>query len=193
MSQIDNTAKADTTTFTVMGLAIGVPEAIHLQERQGQAQVLASTQLPAPCRPEHRAALEAAGVVFGDPTPGDPLFVSATLPTGWRKVGTDHAMHTSVVDARGRKRASIFYKAAFYDRRADLTASPRFAATTKEAEGGTVPIVTDGGAEVWRGPLCSKVPGSPWADHEAAHAMAEAWLNERYPDWRLLTAYWDSP
>jgi hypothetical protein len=39
-----------------------------------------------------------------------------SLPPGWKVVPTDHSMWSDLVDAKGEKRASIFYKAAFYDR-----------------------------------------------------------------------------
>lgn len=61
------------------------------------------------------------GFVLGDRVPGDDLFRYGTLPEGWRKVGTSHDMHSTIVDERGRERASVFYKAAFYDRRAEIS------------------------------------------------------------------------
>lgn len=48
----------------------------------------------------------------------DPLFLRAKLPEGWVVKGLDHAMHSSILDADGFERVMIFYKAAFYDRRA---------------------------------------------------------------------------
>jgi hypothetical protein len=98
----------------------GNPRAIEAQEAQGQRELAASEVLPAQCPAEDRAALEAAGVVFGDPVAGDPLFVNVTLPKGWKKERTDHAMYLKLVDETGTERATIFYKAAFYDRRADM-------------------------------------------------------------------------
>jgi hypothetical protein len=49
------------------------------------------------------------------------MFRPATLPEGWRREGSDHAMWSHIVDDQGRKRASIFYKAAFYDRGAHMS------------------------------------------------------------------------
>lgn len=112
-------APVETTTETgvhpewVMG---GNPKAIEAQEAQGQRDLVANSQLPVKCPPALKAALEAAGVIFGAQTPGDKLFCSATLPKGWRKQGSDHDMWSYLLDDKGQKRASIFYKAAFYDR-----------------------------------------------------------------------------
>jgi hypothetical protein len=51
----------------------------------------------------------------------DDLFYAVTLPTGWSKQATGHSMHSDLCDEKGRKRASIFYKAAFYDRDANIS------------------------------------------------------------------------
>lgn len=90
------------------------------QEAAGQQQLLRSTTLPTEMSPD-QAAYEALGFTFGDPVPGDPLFREATLPNGWTRVGTDHSMHSDLRDDRGLTRVNIFYKAAFYDRRADMS------------------------------------------------------------------------
>jgi hypothetical protein len=92
---------------------------IYEQERQGQAQVLASTTLPTDTRGRD-AEFEALGFTFGAPVAGDPLFREATLPEGWSRKGTDHSMHSVIVDERGIDRVNIFYKAAYYDRKADM-------------------------------------------------------------------------
>jgi hypothetical protein len=52
--------------------------------------------------------------------PGDPLFCDATIPDGWTKKATEHAMWSSIVDTRGIEMVSVFYKAAFYDRSAHM-------------------------------------------------------------------------
>ncbi len=86
-------------------------------EAAGQEHLVASTELPAKGPWDELVKL---GFVRGEPVPGDDLFVHADLPVGWRKERTDHSMHTKIVDERGVERVSIFYKAAFYDRRADF-------------------------------------------------------------------------
>lgn len=76
--------------------------------------------LPSNCDSPTRVALEAAGVVFGQPVDGDPLFVRAKLPPGWRFVATADPMWTELVDNDGMTRASIFYKPLPFDRRAEI-------------------------------------------------------------------------
>lgn len=114
---VTTTDKVEVHPEWVMG---GNPTAIHAQELRGQQELVNNTQLPVSCPPSLKAQLEAAGVVFGSETPGDSLFCMATLPNGWKKVATDQSMWSRLVDETGAVRASIFYKAAFYDRDAFL-------------------------------------------------------------------------
>lgn len=108
--KITNTEKKERHVFDVM------PGMIEASEARGQRELVASTQLPIEIRPpEGKKTLEEAGVKFGEPGE-DPLFCEATLPEGWKKVATEQSMWSELVDDKGVKRASIFYKAAFYDR-----------------------------------------------------------------------------
>lgn len=50
----------------------------------------------------------------------DELFYSVVMPKGWKIVPTDHSMH-SEVQFNGSTQLTMFYKGAFYDRRADLS------------------------------------------------------------------------
>ena len=96
----------------------GTEGVIEEQEARGQTSFVNSETLPTDIRGGDVTVLEAAGVVFGDLVDGDPIFRHVTLPDGWEKVATDHSMWSKLVDADGVERASIFYKAAFYDRSA---------------------------------------------------------------------------
>lgn len=87
------------------------------QEKAGKQQLLTSDRLPSEMD-EGRAAFEAVGFTFGEPDPADPLFLPATLPTGWTRQAGDHDMWSYVIDEQGRRRVAVFYKAAFYDRSA---------------------------------------------------------------------------
>jgi len=117
MAKITNTKNEAANPGWLLG---GNPGAIEAQEARGQIELVNSTQLPTDCR--DRAVLEAAGVIFGEVSPQDPLFVEATLPEGWKKRPTTHSMWSELVDAEGKVRANIFYKAAFYDRKAHMDA-----------------------------------------------------------------------
>ncbi|WP_406168945.1 hypothetical protein [Streptomyces sp. NBC_00996] len=126
----------------------GSDQAIAEQERAGQAQLVNSEQLPTDLNGDDQAAFEALGITFGEPTPGDPLFQSATLPEGWKREAADHDMWSYVVDRLGRRRVAVFYKAAFYDRRAFMRINTLFGYVTECVRQGT-DIVTD---DAWATP-----------------------------------------
>lgn len=107
-------------TFLAEAMTYGGSAAIERQEAQGQAQVVNSDVLPYGMdEADNRGVLEALGITVGDPVDGDPLFRHVTLPDGWTRRGTDHPQWSEVVDTYGRARVRVFYKAAFYDRKAD--------------------------------------------------------------------------
>lgn len=93
---------------------------IEGMERRGQREMVKSTTLPY-AYDRDDAPFEALGFTFGKQVPGDELFREATLPEGWTREGTEHAMHSVIKDERGIARVGIFYKAAYYDRRADMS------------------------------------------------------------------------
>ena len=97
---------------------LGGDRFVENQEARGQAQVVASQQLPAQGDWD---ALEKLGFVKGEPVEGDDLFVNATIPEGWYKEATEHSMYTVIKDERGVERVSVGYKAAFYDRWAQIS------------------------------------------------------------------------
>lgn len=94
---------------------------IEGMEADGQRQLVASELLPNEVLHSTDADLEAMGIQLGEPVAGDALFRHATLPAGWRREGGNHAMWSYLVDEHGRRRAQIFYKAAFYDRSAHIS------------------------------------------------------------------------
>lgn len=174
---------------------IGPSAAIEASEAHGQAQFVASETLPVRMSEEDVAALKSFGVGFegGKPTPitGDPLFCRVSLPPGWGKRSTDHAMYNNLIDDKGRKRATIFYKAAFYDRDAFMNCDRRYSATTHYSENSqaVVPVVADSGKEIWRGEPV--IEAKRYEASDKARKVAAAWLDEHFPKWQDLTAYWD--
>lgn len=140
---IENTQDPSSKELTtLLLLATGDTEAvIGAQERAGQAQLVHSDSLPTKVHGDD-AEFEALGFTFGQPDSHDPLFRPATLPDGWTKEAADHGMGSYVVDELGRRRVSVFYKAAFYDRRADMHIIGLHSYITGCIYNGT-PIVTD--------------------------------------------------
>lgn len=88
---------------------------IVASEAKGQHDLVNSTQLPIEGDWE---ILKSWGVVQTENH--DDLFVETILPNGWIKRQTGNSMWSELVDELGHKRASIFYKAAHYDRKAKI-------------------------------------------------------------------------
>jgi hypothetical protein len=92
------------------------PGGIEQQEKEGQTSLTTNSKLPQEMDDRTRELLESKGVVFGDAVDG--IFLSCALPVGWKIVPTDHSMWSHLIDENDNRVAVIFYKAAFYDRRA---------------------------------------------------------------------------
>lgn len=112
--------RTDQTGRNEGALLGGDPTAILKQEREGQQQMLQNSQLPTEGL---SAVAEVCGIEVVGVSDGDPLFSDVTLPDGWEIKPTDHDMWTTLHDETGLERAAIFYKAAFYDRKAHVQLS----------------------------------------------------------------------
>lgn len=104
----------------LLTLAVGVEEL----EWAGQRQLLASSVIPTRMYGCTEQDLAALGVELGEVVEGDPLFRYASLPQGWSRRPEKDSRCSYLVDEHGRDRASIFYKAAPYDRSASMTLYP---------------------------------------------------------------------
>lgn len=108
-------------------LVASIPGGIEAQEKQGQTEFVANSTLPKRFNSGTKEELEQMGIIFGEDV--DDLFVEVQLPQGWKKEATEHSMWSNLLDEKGRKRASVFYKAAFYDRDAFISVYRRFSAS----------------------------------------------------------------
>ncbi|MDG9703764.1 hypothetical protein [Streptomyces sp. DH37] len=167
----------------------GSGRAIEEQERRGQAELLHSDRMPTNLKPT-KEAFEEVGFTFGEPDVGDPLFAPATLPDGWTRQGSDHDMWTYIVDELGRRRVSVFYKAAFYDRSAHASLLPVYGYLVACVHDGQEPIA-DG---TWATPEAlaaaarvgleqqEKNLKAALHDHDAEDAQECATYRDRYAD-----------
>ena len=143
----------------LLGLAgLSTDEIIGMQGKRGQSNLVSQEVLPVKVNWGSREQFEAMGIIFGEKV--DDLFVKVTLPPGWTKRPTDHSMWSELLDEQGRMRASIFYKAAFYDRDAFLNVCRRYSIGTVPVDSGNYrgaryATVVDGGkAVIWKsGPI----------------------------------------
>lgn len=182
--------------FIIDAMVLGGNKAILRQESQGQRSFVGSDTLPTKfCRDGsfEKTVLEAAGVKFLGIVDSDPMFQYVELPNGWRKEATDHSMWSKLLDDKGRERAAIFYKAAFYDRSAHILLACRYNISVDydrlNKENICVANITDCGDVIYS--------TEPECDQEGlgtinkARNAAAKWLDENYSDWRNPGAYWD--
>lgn len=176
--------------------------AILNRESHGQQELVNSTVLPKKFNFCSKEQFEQMGIVYGEDV--DDLFVEVTLPAGWKKEATNHSMWSKLMDEKGRERASIFYRAAFYDRDAHINITQRFHCMTQPVGGygqNTVRtheecVVTDCGKVVWKsGPVEIPTDQDKWLARididDRFLVEGKAWLEENYPGWDDPAAYWD--
>lgn len=191
------------------------PGGIEAQEAAAQRDLVESQKLPkegtiqlshtGPHRTSDQKQLETLGFVFGFEV--DDLFVSCQLPKGWTLKPTDHSMWSAVCDEKGRKRMAVFYKGAFYDRRAFARMEKRFSIIGWDAPSPALPEQhIDYSTDAWKKTLeCRYVKDwdntpvfhtQPFemGDSEAERAAYREcvdWLLEHYPLYEDPFAYWD--
>ena len=177
------------------------PPGIYAQEAREQRKLLASEDLPIDTNEQPREWFEEIGVVFGEPV--DDIFVKVTLPEGWSREGTSHSMWSYIVDAKGRRRIAVFYKGAFYDRKAHMRLDPRFNLNTESEnpdpdvwDSPSRVVVVDSGRPVSDEVKATTVYATAFVAHDDYRAKEKlrdecyTWLKERYPLYLDPTAYW---
>jgi len=178
-----------------LGMMAGTPGAIEASEAAGQQALVNSEILPTDMNGFDRAEItEKTGITFGDAA--DDIFTNVTLPEGWSKRATEHSMHNELLDDKGRVRAGIFYKAAFYDRHADMMFR-HFYKIDGDYDKHEVKVMNANG-EVLKDFGSVDVPehsdpkwGEKFDEYRKLQETARAWLEEAYPDHGDAFAYWD--
>lgn len=169
---------------------------------QGQTELVNTSILPTDGLGGKEAELwKKIGVLLGNKVAGDPMFMNVTLPSGWSKRSTDHSMWTDLIDDKGRKRASIFYKAAFYDRSARISIARRFSISRDYDRKDVILMrVKDGDVVRFTGNeyslLDEKGVYISYDQQDVAEKFAIdeccTWLvDNRFPNYGDPTAYWD--
>lgn len=177
--------------------------AVEAQEARGQRELVNAAVLPTRGlnggpNAADRAAWDGMGIKIGKPVNGDDMFTNVELPAGWCKRPTDHSMWSDLVDNKGRVRGRIFYKAAFYDRSAYITAVRRFDVgrdyDRKDYRSVVVMRVTDCGQVVFASDPVAIDPKDRDASDRAEKAGREVctkWLADHgYGDYGNAVAYW---
>jgi hypothetical protein len=171
-------------------IVASTPGGIERQEAQGQQDLVkAADRLPSNMSVEDQAALVQLGFIFGDTI--DDIFRSVQMPAGWTIKPSDHSMHSDLIDPQGNKRGGIFYKAAFYDRKAHFNLNCRYYVSQDYAQPTSTHFIEDAKT----GQRAHVVGTAPYADWNAGDAMSKQackWLESNFPDYRDPLAYWDN-
>lgn len=189
-------------------IVASTPGGIEAQEARGQRDLcINSAMLPIDGGRKHRPQFEAMGIKFGEDA--DDIFVKVELPQGWRIAPTDHSMWSKLLDDQGRERASIFYKAAFYDRSAHVDLCRRYSCGRRPVGGygqGREKKAFEGYVSDYTGDLFVTSPtdiepeydadgDNAWREwvktRDAKYEEAKAWLVSKFPEHENPLAYWD--
>jgi len=214
---IKNTSKLEKNIHWLFG---GNPNAIERQEKEGQDQLVQSSIEKTQQLPINGNGCDALEIykLFGfevlGKSEGDDIFYDVKMPEGWRIEPTNHSMWSNLVDPNGGKRASIFYKAAFYDRSSFInrlntkyTVDRKFFKRIKEdyyENINATPIifsVLENGEEIhatdeaFFKEVYVKENHSQWHDNYDAFKIvvkmeAMDWVSNKFPNWEDPLAYW---
>lgn len=180
-------------------LAAALPGGIEAMEAQGQQELVLSDFLPT--KGLKKELYEKLGFVIGEPIEGDEMFTQCKLPEGWTKQASDHAMWSYLYDEKGRRRAGIFYKAAFYDRSAYI-ALTRWCEIAQRYWKNPDEFLPDWDADYTHLSMCVKTAdrqilfeSKPYdkmdfVAEDLARTEVENQLIAAYPDHADPTAYW---
>ena len=194
MKKVTNTGKKEKNIDWLFG---GNPGAIEAQEAKGQSELVASSQLPRKCNePFHTNATEQyhkMGIKTFTTSKGDDLFIGVSLPKGWEIKPTDHSMWNNLVDDKGRIRATIFYKAAFYDRESFINFEKRYSHTQEYVDIKNREsyekyyCVKDNAKEE----IIFKTDATKEYLDKNLRNLCIKYLNTNCPEWENINAYWD--
>jgi hypothetical protein len=170
------------------GMIVGGSQAILNQEARGAAAAREAKHIPKNRSGITDEQLKALG--FDLTGEGDDLFDGAVFPEGWAiESDREDPRHMVFKDEKGRVRASMFYKAAFYDRYANCSFRTRYRIDKDYDANPSQWIAADDGAEIFRSLNTER--REDWT--EPGKEEVVAWLAENYPNWKDATAYWDEP
>lgn len=172
-----------------------VSTAIEMQEAAGQRAMVNGQRLPRKIPHWQKVTWPEVCVAWGMKIVGevDDLFYNVDLADGWKIIATEHPMWTQLVDAQDRQRATIFYKAAFYDRRAHITLTERYAVMIDYERVAPLRavVVMDGATQkVLREFGTATDDPQDYDKMNKFEKQARLWIDEHYPDYRNPLACW---
>lgn len=141
------------------------------------------------------------GIVINDEY--DDLFWNVTLPDGWEIKATNHDMWNELYDDKGRIRATIFYKAAFYDRDAFINFKTRYSIQVTHigdpkdyevwVKSDLQGTVKDGETIIFS-TECIPSTGDYFKDDKIIKSLGvelAKYMKDHYPEYKDIHAYWN--
>ncbi len=208
VKRISNAA-AEIAAKPILGLIIANEEGLSTQQRAGAYQASQSCMLPTKGLEAYGPGgkWESLGFKIGKVDADDPMLTECELPPGWTKRSTG-SYHIDILDEKGRKRSSFFYKALFYDRNANMGyPNPRYRYTPgpeRYNDPKSSNLVIDVAKATWsdNGTVCPeavlhvvvadfKEGEKPHERHDRLGNETMAWLDANYPLHNDPLAYWD--
>jgi hypothetical protein len=201
-------------------LALGTAEGIPLLERMAQREIAQGGVLflDRAMKPGIVAVLERLGFQFPPETGDlDPILRPVVGPPGWTLRPKESAYWTDLLDPKGHVRGHIFYKGAYYDRRAQFYPLTRYWIETEFASASGHPEITAAKARgetvdlfgshahlpYQRFMVCDRenplpIHQGPWLSwnesvgpgNSSPSPGIRSWLDSRYPDHADPLAYW---
>jgi len=194
MNKPRNTEKISPLEILADAITKDTSKTITDMESEGQQSFVMSDTLPTISYDDDKKILESWGFVFGEVVKDDPLFQYCKLPNGWKREKTFHYMHSDILDEKGRKRISVFYRAAWYDRKVNYHIKQRFTMQSdyeKRKAGIAVSFVSDVDKRIWTSNFIQvENDDNYYKALDKTDKEANNWLDQNYPDWRKTGAYW---
>jgi hypothetical protein len=178
-------------------LAASTPNGIEKQEKAGQLELCkTSNKLPKDMHFCNKEDFEKLGIKFLEDI--DKLFVKVELPIGWSikpaepysESARANNMWSDLVDNNGAIRAQIFYKAAFYDKKATIHApNTRFHIECEYVDNSVdnercYVIDRQNKSAIFETAVFS-------GDEKSYENECKEYLNAHYPEWQDFTKYWE--
>ncbi|MFH0829761.1 MAG: hypothetical protein V1887_01200 [Candidatus Aenigmatarchaeota archaeon] len=183
------------------------PGGIEQQEARGQIAVVTQKLMPRYAdgrrEPADDVYKKLGIVIIGE---HDDILVKVKLPDGWKLEPTEDSMWSDLRDNKGRKRAQMFYKAAFYDRRANLNLVTRFSRDVVPKDRYKTDISYEKREKMpWLGVVqdCEKdifttkpvkLTGDFSKDESLKDKLlkrCDTYLQKKFPNWKDQFAYWN--
>ena len=170
---------------------------VEIVERSAQ-DVAVSTTLMAKDMNPGREVWESLGFEFAD-IEGDDVLCRAKLPEGWTMNATDSQYWTEIRDENGMVRGKMFFKGAYYDRKARMALKQRYEICTDYDEESNTRKIYFGNndEEIFVAGTLARPKNDDYEgfkkyelDTSILQMVAKEYANENYPDWKDVRAYW---